>query len=390
MNKTHYLCAKKCNDMMINPFITYGYESAEYFCDRKEETLELTTLWTNGNHVALISPRRMGKTGLILRLFDELKDVKSDIHTIYFDIFASRNIDDFIKLMAESAMKSFPEKTSMGEKLLKFIKALRPQLSFDNITGEPQLQIAYQTAHEKEYTLKGLFDFLDSQNEHIVIAIDEFQQIRDYPEQNMEALLRTYIQQMHNLTFIFCGSKKHLMADIFANEKKPFYSSTVFISLDKIPETSYSAFIVRLFNERQRSISDEALQFILDWTLRHTYYTQQLCHTIYANGSTDITLDDVKIACNQLMKQGEAVYLQYRQMLTDKQWNFLIAVAKEGNVRQITASAFLKKHKIGTPSVSRRIADALCDKGLLNDETDMNGTTYSVSDVFLSRWMERL
>jgi hypothetical protein len=180
------------------------------------------------------------------------------------------------------------------------------------------------------------------------------------------------------------------MADIFANEKKPFYSSTVFISLDKIPETSYSAFIVRLFNERQRSISDEALQFILDWTLRHTYYTQQLCHTIYANGSTDITLDDVKIACNQLMKQGEAVYLQYRQMLTDKQWNFLIAVAKEGNVRQITASAFLKKHKIGTPSVSRRIADALCDKGLLNDETDMNGTTYSVSDVFLSRWMERL
>lgn len=267
---------------------------------------------------------------------------------------------------------------------------MRPQLSFDNITGEPQLQIAYQTAHEKEYTLRGLFDFLDSQGEHIVIAIDEFQQIRDYPEQNMEALLRTYIQQTHNLTFIFCGSKKHLMADIFANEKKPFYSSTVFVSLDKISEASYSAFIRRLFNECQRTISDEALQFILDWTHRHTYYTQQLCHTIYANGETDITIQDVKKACEQLMKQGEAVYLQYRQMLTDKQWNFLIAVAKEVSVRQITAAAFLKKHKIGTPSVSRRLAEALCDKGLLNDETDVNGTTYSVSDVFLSRWMERL
>jgi len=287
-------------------------------------------------------------------------------------------------------MKTFPSKTSMGEKFLTFIKSLRPQLSFDNITGEPQLQIAYQTAHEKEYTLRGLFDFLDSQNEHIVIAIDEFQQIRDYPEQNIEALLRTYIQQTHNLTFIFCGSKKHMMADIFANEKKPFYNSTSFVSLDRISEESYSAFIRRLFNERQRSIADEALQFILDWTRRHTYYTQQLCHTVFANGNEAVTIDEVKKACEQLMKQGEAVYLQYRQMLTDKQWDYLIAVAKEGSVQQITSSAFLKAHKIGTPSVSRRLAEALCEKGLLNDDVAINGTTYTLSDVFLSHWMERL
>ena len=270
------------------------------------------------------------------------------------------------------------------------IKSLRPQLSFDNITGEPQLQIAYQTAHEKEYTLRGLLDFLDSQGEHIVIAIDEFQQIRDYPEKNMEALLRTYIQQTHHLTFIFCGSKKHLMADIFSNEKKPFYNSTAFVSLDKISETSYSTFIRKLLNERGRSITDEALQFILEWTRRHTYYTQQVCHTVFANESTNITIDDVKCACQQLMKQGETVFLQYRQMLTDKQWNYLIAVAKEGSVQQITASEFLKNHNIGTPSASRRIADALCEKGLLNDDITLDGTIYSVGDVFLSRWMERL
>jgi len=270
------------------------------------------------------------------------------------------------------------------------IKSLRPQLSFDNITGEPQLQIAYQTAHEKEYTLRGLLDFLDSQNEHIVIAIDEFQQIRDYPEKNMEALLRTYIQQTHHLTFIFCGSKRHLMADIFSNEKKPFYNSTTFVSLDKISEVSYAAFIRRLLNEWGRSITDEALQFILEWTRRHTYYTQQVCHTVFANESTNITIDDVKCACQQLMKQGETVFLQYRQMLTDKQWNYLIAVAKEGSVQQITASEFLKNHNIGTPSASRRLADALCEKGLLNDDITLDGTTYSVGDVFLSRWMERL
>jgi hypothetical protein len=375
---------------MENPFVIKSYESKDLFCDREEELQLMLRNCVNHSDMTLISQRRMGKTGLIYRLFDELYEVRPDIRTIYLDIFASRSIDDFIKLLAEAAMKSFQPKTSMGDKLLTFIKSLRPQLSFDNITGEPQLQIAYQTAHEKEYTLRGLFDFLDSQNEPIVMAIDEFQQIREYPEQNMEALLRTYIQQMHNLTFIFCGSKKHLMTDIFTNEKKPFYSSTTFVSLGKISEESYSPFIRQLMNRGQRSITDEALQFILDWTRRHTYFTQQLCHTVYANGDSIIGIEEVKNACQQIMKQGEAVWLQYRQMLTDKQWDYLIAVAKDGSVQQITSSEFLKRHKIGTPSVSRRLADALCEKGLLNDDVTLNGTIYSISDVFLSHWMERL
>ena len=378
------------NYIMKNPFVIKPYESKELFCDREEELSLMVQGCINHTDMTLISQRRMGKTGLILRLFDELHETGLNRQTIYVDIYASRSIDDFIKLLAEAAMRTFQPKSSIGEKLISFIKSLRPQLSFDTITGEPQLQIAYQTMHEKEYTLRGLFDFLDAQGEPVIIAIDEFQQIRDYPEKNMEALLRSYIQQTQNLTFIFCGSKKHLMADIFANEKKPFYSSTTFISLEKISEASYANFIRHHFNLDGRTIDDESIQFILDWTRRHTYYTQQLCHTIFANSDKNVTLDVVRAACGQLMKQGEAVYLQYRQMLTDKQWNYLIAVAKEGSVKQITASAFLKHHKIGTPSVSRRLAEALVEKGLLNDDVRIDGTTYTVSDVFFSHWLERL
>ena len=378
------------NYIMKNPFVIKPYESKELFCDREEELSLMVQGCINHTDMTLISQRRMGKTGLILRLFDELHETGLNRQTIYVDIYASRSIDDFIKLLAEAAMRTFQPKSSIGEKLISFIKSLRPQLSFDTITGEPQLQIAYQTMHEKEYTLRGLFDFLDAQGVPVIIAIDEFQQIRDYPEKNMEALLRSYIQQTHNLTFIFCGSKKHLMADIFANEKKPFYSSTTFISLEKISEVSYANFIRHHFNLDGRTIDDESIQFILDWTRRHTYYTQQLCHTIFANNDKNVTLDVVRAACGQLMKQGEAVYLQYRQMLTDKQWNYLIAVAKEGSVKQITASAFLKHHKIGTPSVSRRLAEALVEKGLLNDDVRIDGTTYTVSDVFFSHWLERL
>lgn len=375
---------------MKNPFVIKAYESRELFCDRENELQLMLRNCINHTDMTLISQRRMGKTGLILRLFDEIATVHPDIRTIYVDIFSSRSIDDFIKLLAEATMRAFKPKTSLGEKLIAFIKTMRPQLSFDSITGEPQLMITYQSPHEKEYTLRGLLEFLDSQDVPIIVAIDEFQQIRDYPEKNMEALLRTYIQQTRNLTFIYCGSKKHLMADIFTNEKKPFYSSSTFVSLGKISAESYTAFIRRLFNQCGREIDHEAIDFILEWTRRHTYYTQQLCHTIFANGDASIDITEVKAACEQLMQEGEAIYLQFRQMLTIKQWSYLIAVAKEGYVSQITAAQFLGRHRIGSASTSQRLADALCEKGLLNDDITAKGVTYSVNDVFLSHWLERL
>lgn len=375
---------------MDNPFIVNNYKSKDLFCDREEELQLMLRNCLNQTNMTLISQRRLGKTGLIFRLFDEIKVSYPNIQTIYVDIFASDNIDGFIKLFAEAALSAIPEKSTLGKRLVNYIRSFRPLITYDTLTGQPQMQISYQTAHEKEYTLHGIFDFLDGQNIPIVIAIDEFQQIREYPEQNIEALLRTYIQQCKNLTFIFSGSKKHIMADIFANERKPFYSSTTFVSLGKISEEPYAAFIRQLFGSGKRSITDEALRFVLDWTQRVTYYTQQLCHTLYANGKKTIGLAEVKSTCNQLLKQNEAVYLQYRQMLPDKQWNYLIAVAKEGGVRQITASDFLKRNKIAGASASRQMADALVEKGLLHAEATLEGVVYSVDDIFFSHWLERL
>ena len=375
---------------MNNPFIINKYKSKDLFCDREEELQLILRNCLNQSNMTLISQRRLGKTGLIFRLFDEIKDTYTNIQTIYVDILASDNMDGFINLFAKAVLSAIPEKSSLGKRLLNYIKLFRPLVTYDPLTGQPQLQITYQNAQEKEYTLRGLFEFLDGQNIPIVIAFDEFQQIREYPEQNMEALLRTYIQQCKNLTFIFSGSKKHIMTDIFANERKPFYASTAFVSLGKISEENYSDFIRRLLGKGKRSVTDEALQFILSWTHRVTYYTQRLCHTLYANGKRIIDLAEVKSACNQLLKENESVYLQYRQMMTDKQWKYLIAVAKEGSVRQITAADFLKRYQIGGASASRQMCESLCEKGLLNAEVSLEGTDYSVGDVFFSRWLERI
>ncbi len=375
---------------MENPFIIKPYKSKDLFCDRENELQLMLTNCLNHSDMTLISQRRMGKTGLIMRLMDEISENHSDIKTIYFDILASRSIDDFIKMLAEATMKSFKPKTSIGKKFMNLIKSLRPQLTFDNITGEPQFQLFYHSPEEKEHTLRGLIEFLDNQGVHIVIAIDEFQQIREYPGHNMEALLRTYIQHTHNLTFIYCGSKKHMMTDIFINEKKPFYSSTSFVSLGKISADSYSSFIKRLFNEANRSIKDNAVNFILEWTRRHTYYTQMLCHTVFASDAKIIDINVIKAACQQLLTQGESTYLQYRQLITLKQWNFLIAVAKEGTVQQVTSAQFLGKYKIGSPSTATRLVEALIEKGLINDDVAITSTTYSLNDVFFSHWLEKI
>ncbi len=371
----------------FNPFLIKGYASKEYFCDRESELEMLYRNVQNGIDTTLISPRRMGKTGLIHRLFDHLSEQKG-FETIYVDIYAARSLSDFIKFLAEAILLKFPEKTKIGSHFLDFIKGFKPTIGFDAISGEPQIQMLYQSVAEKEYTLHGLLQFLEKQEALIVLAIDEFQQITDFPEKNIEALLRTYIQDLKNIRFVFCGSKKTMMIDLFSNAKRPFYASTQFLNLEAIDEDKYAAFIRYNFENHGFEIESEALDFILSWSKRHTFYTQSLCNMIYMLAEKQLTMTEVKQACLELLKRSEPVFFQYRQLLTPAQWNFLLAVAKEGSVKQLTAKSFISKYDIGSPADARRISKSLLEKELLLAVTTKTETSYQVYDLFLSRWLE--
>jgi hypothetical protein len=369
-----------------NPFLLKGYVSKELFCDRENEIQQLSLNATNGINTTLISPRRLGKTGLIFRFFDSISE-KDGIETIYVDIFSSLNLSDFIKFMAEAILQKFSEKTDTGKRFMQFIKGFRPMIGWDSLTGQPQITINYQTTQEKEHTLQGLLNFLDEQGVLIIIAIDEFQQIAEYPETNIEALLRTQIQKLRNVSFIFCGSRKAMMLNIFSNVKRPFYQSTQYISLEKIDREKYAAFIRSKFIDSGISIDDEALELIMDWSQGYTFYTQSVCNLLYYTSDENITVEKVKEACYELLKRSEPIFYQYRQMLTPGQWNFLIAIAKEGEVKQLTAQNFISKYNIGTPANARRISKSLLEKELLLHVTQKRETTYRVYDVFLSRWL---
>ncbi len=379
------------NKKMINinnPFIIKGYRGSELFCDRQNELGMLLINAQNGLDTTLISPRRMGKTGLLMRFFDYLKEENIPFETIYIDIYASRSFHDFVRLLAEGILKKFPEKTSLGKKFMRVLKGFRPIISYDPISGEARIQLMFQSCEEQEYTLQGLLAFLEVQNISMILVIDEFQQILDYPETNTEALLRSCMQSLKNIHFIFCGSRKAMMTDIFSNSKRPFYASTSYIALDKIEARVYGEFIKQQFEKYKRIIDDASIEFILTWSKCHTYYTQCVCNMLFSMGEKNIGIEQVKKSCMQIIKQQESVFLQYRQLLTHAQWNYLIAVAKEDTVEQITAQKFLQPYQIGTPANARRLNNALIDKELILAVENKKTTVYQVYDVFLSRWLQ--
>ncbi len=372
----------------MNPFLIKGYLSPEYFCDRIEETETLLRNIRNGADTTLISPRKYGKTGLVYHLFDIIQREKMPIETLYVDIFATRSMSDFIKVMAEAVLKKFPEKSAIGSKFLTFIKSLRPVISYDTLTGIPQIQINYQLTAEKEHTLGGLLEFIDSQGIEIVLAIDEFQQITEYPEKNIEALLRTHIQQMHNTHFIFCGSKRTIMTEMFLSARRPFFSSSKVMSLGKIDRETYKQFIKVHFEQGGMSIEADALEYIMDWTQGYTFYTQTLCNAIYGMQPDTIGMEEVKKACVDILEGLTDNYLQYRELVTPAQWNFLIAVAKEGIVEQPTSTQFLSKYNIGGATSAKRMTKSLSEKELLLPIVGKKRTAYQIYDIFFLRWIE--
>lgn len=370
----------------LNPFLLKNYISKEYFCDRENELEILLRNVENNINTTLISPRRLGKTGLIFRFFEFLEEEKN-IESIYVDIYSSRNLSDFIMLLSEAILKKFSIKTTIGKQFMKLLKGFRPLFTFDEVTGNPQVQFNFQADNDKEFTLQKLLQFIDQQSTTVVIAIDEFQQIANYPEKNIEALLRTYIQQLKKVNFIFSGSQKYTLIEIFLSAKRPFYSSTQFLNLEPIDKEKYKTFIRNNFEKAKRNIPDDCIDYVMDWTKGYTFYTQSLCNRIYLQKK--INLDVVKNVALDILKENEAVYFQYRKLITGKQWDFMVAVAKEENISQIYNKDFLMKYNLGAASSARRIVESLLDKEMIMEQSSAKETKYCVYDVFLMRWLQR-
>lgn len=368
-----------------NPFLTSGYLSPAYFCDRKKETSQLLNSIVNGQNVTLTSIRRIGKTGLIKHLFHQLP---GNWKGIYVDILSTENLSQFLNSFTTAVLNAVPEKESIGKKIWTFVKLMRPVISFDPLTNLPMATFELRQT-DTEMHINSIMQFLEGQNFNVVIAIDEFQQIVNYPEKNTDAWFRTIIQRMNNVSFIFSGSQPHILNDLFNLPSRPFYRSTTMQHIDKIDQIEYRDFISHWFKKSGKSISGEIINDLLEWSCLHTYYVQLICNRVFSTGQQQITDEIWKAEAHKLLVEQEPIFFNYRNMLTQPQWQLLKAVAHEGIVTAPTSKDFISKYKLGSPSTVLRSLNSLINSELLYSSFDENGIIfYSIYDILLHRWTE--
>ena len=241
---------------MDNPFVTKGYAGPEYFCDRVVETKQLVELTTNGNNMALISPRRVGKTDLIFHCFQQ-PEIKDHYYTFRIDIYATNSLRGFVNVFGQSVMNALkPKGKVVWESFLSMLRSIRSQITFD-INNMPVWSLGLGDIENPMVTLDEIFEYLSHADKPCMVAIDEFQQITRYADApKVEALLRTNIQRCVNATFIFAGSKRHLMGEIFTSPSRPFYQSVLIMNLRPIPVEKYTEFARIQFSKYDKEIDD--------------------------------------------------------------------------------------------------------------------------------------
>lgn len=367
-----------------NPFLIAGYYSPEFFCDRKQESETILDALYNGRNITLIAPRRIGKTGLIRHAFYRLKQQEPDIVTFYLDIYSTQSLGDFVRLLASivlGQLDSAPQKAL--SRIRRFIRSCRPVFTFDELTGVPEVTIDVAPA-EEENTLKEIFEYLGSSEKRCYIAIDEFQQIAEYSEKGVEALLRSYIQFLPNVNFIFAGSKQHLMREMFTSSKRPFYQSTQPLTIGPIRRDEYASFATRHFATRNVRLPQEVFNAIYEKYEGHTWYVQCLLNRLYGY-NRDVDMELVAYATDQILSEYSYTYADLLKTYSSGQVRLLKAIAKEGCVKEILAGDFISAYRLRAASSVSAALKKLQENELVFQTTD----GYIIYDRFMGEWLRR-
>lgn len=374
-------------EMIINPFVLGKYVSDRYFCDREEETAFLIKQIENGRNVALVAPRRMGKTGLIQHCFAQDR-VRERYHTFFVDIYATTSLAEFVYLLGKTIYEELkPKRTLWAERFFQIVTSLRMGFRLDALTGEPTFDIGLGDIQAPQTTLDEIFEYLESADRPCIVAIDEFQQVGTYEGKNIEALLRTKIQRCKQTSFIFAGSKQHLMSNMFNSSSKPFYQSAITMGLDAIPMGVYADFAVRLFAEHGRSVDRSLVEQVYTLFGGATWFVQMMMNELFAltpeGGMCGV--EKLDTARENIIQVQAHVYKDILARLAPKQKLILQAIAREGEAKGITSSAFIKKYNLSSASSVQSAMKSLLKYDLVVQEGDV----YRVYDHFFAEWLLR-
>lgn len=369
-----------------NPFIISSeYVAQEYFCDRRFETKVLIDNILNGRNSVLISIRRMGKSGLISHCFNS-PEISENYQTFFVDLYSTSSLSEMVTLMGKEIVDSLKGR---GEKMLEnfvsIVRSLVTGLTVDPLTAQPTLNISIGSIQKPEQTLKEIFEYLEASEKPCVVAIDEFQQLAEYPESNAIALLRTYVQRCRKTSFIFAGSRRRMMDRLFNNPSEPFYMSCANLFLEPIDKAEYCLFAKRHFSDAGKELSDDCFNRMYDALEGHTWFIQRLLNELYAivgKGET-AGVDELNNAMQHIQKLDRRSYEEALQHISNPQKQLLIAIAVDGKASEITSSDFVRRHSLKSASSVQSATRMLCE----NDMITRDGNEYFVTNRFLGFWL---
>lgn len=364
-----------------NPFVVRGYVGPEYFCDRVKETRRLVSALKNERDVTLIAPRRYGKTGLIHNAF---RRIEKDCPVVYVDVYSTRNLADFTQLLASAVVGALDTRVERAlANVAKFFRSCRPTVTPEE-SGMPKFSFDVEP-EQAETTLGEVFDYIVRRDRRLVVAIDEFQQILNYPEQGTEALLRSYIQLAPQVHFVFAGSQRHLMREMFMAPKHPFYQSTDIMGIDVIDRAAYAAFARRFFMDAGAPFEDAVFERLYQRFDGITWYLQMVLNKLweFGNGVADESLVDE--AVEELVETRSFEFADLLRSQSDACARLLRAIAHEGMVVKPQASAFVRKYRLKSASTVASALDSLVAKDLVYAAD----AGYVIYDRLFGIWLAR-
>jgi AAA+ ATPase superfamily predicted ATPase len=369
---------------LSNPFVTGGYIGPAYFCDREKEADLLMKAIESKRNVTLISLRRMGKTGLLKHVKHLLEQKKKSPVVIYADLLPTMNGNDMLNTLSSALLREKQYEKNIFEKLLTLLASLRPKMSYDELTGQPSIELKVETPADIQFGFSHLLRFISDIKQDLVFMMDEFQQITRYPEKNMESMLRTVIQTYPGVPFIFSGSSKHMLEPMFNAAERPFYQSAELMYLEKIAAEDYRNFIMDKFGAAHKKISPEVILKIFRFTRLHTFYVQHICNLLFESDQQEIDNTLINEIFQRVMTSNEPLFANYRNLLPSHQYSLLQAMAVENGIDKPTSGAFIHQYRLTSASSVTTSLKALADKEMIVQSDNR----WQVYDVFFSRWLE--
>lgn len=381
-----------------NPFSFGTVVAGKDFADREEEIRELLSDLQGGQNVLLFSPRRHGKTSLIMRVMERLDE--REFLKVYVDLFPLTSKSEF----AEAYASAIARAAHRGRRIEDVIRMMSDHIPGFKLVLKPEgvpsgVEVELtKTRKDIDKVLDSLYDLplkvTKKEGKKMVVVFDEFQEIVNLDGQKIERSLRSKIQHHRGeVVYVFTGSRKHLLEEIFSNRDRALYRVGKPFHLGKIPTKEFALFITEKFRSTGIAIDQAIVTEILEITESHPYYTQQLCHEVWnaCQGSGRVKNEDVETALKQVISNQNYAYSMLWESLKKTQRSLLIAIAKEQEQGQgagegVYSKEFIDAYGLAGPSSVQRAVASLEEKGIIDRQ---NGNLV-VADVFLKKWLLRV